>query len=163
MRNINTKNIRLTKDKKLDFEFERNIALRWITDVGLKYSKYDAVRSDGFYFIDNGKKRKKIYFCCTRDLGTLTNSKFWFGFPSTHISGNEDIAIILILVWENNIREYLVLNNNEVLRWRNYWYNKNKYFSITVNVNTGSYIMRGKDALKIDVTYLLNDILSIFD
>lgn len=147
----------------LDYMHERSIVLKWLDYCGLVYEEYEFGQSKGFYLVKNEKKLKKIYLCCTRDIGRSSTSNFWFGFPLSHVRGNSDTGIIFIMVWEDRRREYLVFNNNEMLKWRNNWYIANDYFSVDVDVKKGQYLMRGKNAQKKDVRNTLNNILSLFD
>lgn len=150
-------------DGRLNYEHERSIVCKWFKYCGFEYYQEPFGKSEGFYIISNKKKNRKVYLCCTRDLGKRNVGKFWLGMPSTHISGNADTGVILILVWEDRKREYLVLNNKEILKLRNLWYVKDNYFSVDIDVVGGKYLMRGKENYKSDYRFALNNILLIFD
>lgn len=152
-----------TNTGHVDHENERRIALRWFDYCGFKYENHPFGKSGGFYWVDNRRKRKKVYICCTRDLGKKNLGKFWFGFPSSHVRGNADMGVIFILVWEDGSREYIVFNNKEMLLWRNLWYLKCDYHSIDIDVVGGKYLMRGKESYKRDVRDTLNNILMLFE
>lgn len=147
----------------LNYENERRIACDWFDYCGLKYEMLPYGNSEGFYALDNHKKHKKVYICSTQDLGKRSIGHFWFGFPTNYVRGNSDTGLILIMVWEDESREYLIINNHDVLIWRNIWYERNNYYSIDVNVKAGKYNMKRKDGKESDFRENINNILLLFE
>ena len=91
-------------DGRLNYANERRITGEWFDYCGINYEILPFGKSEGFYLLRNNKKKRKVYICCTRDLGNKPHGHFWFGFPITHIRGNADTGIIFIMVWEDRFK-----------------------------------------------------------
>lgn len=156
--------IKKDKNGRIDANYERELFIDWISYQGWLYDKISFGQSKGFFLVRNtAGKRKKVYVCCTRDLGTINEGRFWFGFRENYITGNADMGIVLIFVWENREREYLVLSNRDVLTLRNIWYLKDSYYSIDILHKRGEYLMMGKNGFRENFGLYINDINRLFE
>lgn len=126
----------------IDYQYERELATKWFTQLDFQWNKVDNFSDRGFYFIENSIFKNKVYICCTRDIAKQYSPHFWFGLEHSYFTANPDMGLILICVWENRQRDYICLPNSFVRGWVRRWYKKNNYYSIDIDIKNGDYIMK---------------------
>lgn len=147
---------------RIDVNHEKEIAILWFNEKRIEWSHIDDSTRRGFYLLKRKKRQNKIYICCTSNIGTRNNARFWFGLDHYHFKANPDMGLVMIGIWENGVRDYICFPNSFVRFWVKYWYQKNDYYSIDIDIIHGKYLMKiPKENIAVDE--YVNNIHKIFE
>ena len=147
---------------RIDNEYEREIATIWLKEKHIEWSHLQNNSRKGFYLLKKGKRENKVFMCCSSNIGYKSRPHFWFGLDHSQIRTNPDTGLILICTWEDRFRDYICFPNSFVRLWTQYWYNKNDYYSIDIDIKFGKYLMKyPKDSVYVDD--YVNNILKVFE
>jgi len=127
---------------RIDYEYERELTTLWFNEKKIQWGRVEDNTRRGFYLISKRNRNNKVYICCTSNIGSKGNPFFWFGLEHIYFQANPDMGLILVCVWENKVREYICFPNSFVRLWVNYWYKKNDYYSIDIELRGGEYRMK---------------------